>query len=235
MTTYQAMRKSLENLTNSRQAVILSRFFKTGPGEYGEGDLFRGIRVPQLRQLVRQCKDVALDDAILLLESPFHEDRLFALLLMVDSYRSGNDLQKELIYRRYMENTAHINNWDLVDLSAEHIAGAHLLNRSRQPLYRLVRSPLLWNRRIGLLATFHFIKKQDFTDTLKLIRIMLHDREDLIHKAMGWMLREIGKRDGIAEEEFLKEYLTELPRTTLRYAIERFPEQKRLAYLKGNI
>ena len=210
------------------------RFFKTGKGEYGEGDRFLGIRVPVIRQCVREYRAISLEDSTELLKSPFHEARLLALLIMVAKYSSAKvNAEQEAIYRAYLCNTAFINSWDLVDCSAEQIVGAHLFFRDRKPIYRLVRSKSLWERRIGIISTFHFIKKKDFPDTLECARLLLNDKEDLIHKAVGWMLREVGKRDLDAEEKFLARYYKQMPRTMLRYAIERFPEEERLAYLHG--
>lgn len=233
--THTVMQQTLERIGDPDDARFLMRFFKTGPGQYGEGDLFRGIRVPQIRKLLASFGNAPLSEITLLLRSPYHEDRLFALLLLVKQYRLGNDRTRAAIYKLYLANTGRINNWDLVDLTAEHIVGAHLFHRSRRPLDRLAISPLLWDRRIALLATFHFIKRYDFSDTLRLAERFLNHREDLLHKATGWMLREIGKRDTAVLERFLREHLAALPRTTLRYAIERFPEDKRQAYLHGAV
>lgn len=176
-----------------------------------------------------------MDETVELLESPLHEERLLALLIWVKAYQGGDGHEKEEIYRLYLGNTRFINNWDLVDLSAPQIVGAHLLGRSRKPLHLLARSDSLWERRIAVIASFHFIKQKQFDETLTLAGILLEDREDLIHKAVGWMLREIGKRNMSQEEGFLKEHYPRMPRTMLRYAIERFPEELRQAYLKGSI
>ena len=228
-------RRELNSLANEEKAKILQKFFKTGPGEYGEGDKFLGIQVPQLRKLARQFRNLALAETEQLLHSPFHEERLLALLIMILKYQKGDGPTKETIYHTYLQNTAFINSWDLVDVSAEHIVGAYLLNRSRKVLYDFARSNSLWERRIAVLATFHYIKREDFTDTLKISRILLEDKEDLIHKAVGWMLREIGKRDLAAEQDFLHKHYKSMPRTMLRYAIERFPEDLRKMYLRGEI
>jgi 3-methyladenine DNA glycosylase AlkD len=223
-------------LGNAGDAAILQGFFKTGPGEYGEGDRFLGIRVPVLRGLVREFQDLPLADVIELLHSEFHEERLLALLLMVRQYGRGDAAAREAIFRAYLENTQLINNWDLVDLSAEHVVGPHLPTPAdRALLDRLARSEMLWERRIAILATFHYIKKKDFADALRISEILLGDRHDLIHKAVGWMLREVGKRDLEAEEGFLRAHYRRMPRTMLRYAIEKFPEPKRLQYLRGEI
>jgi len=224
----------LQELGDSDIASHSQRFFKTGPGEYGEGDIFLGIRVPVIRGYVRELSDVGLKDVVELLQSPYHEARLLALLLMVARYASAkDDDQRDAIFNAYLDNTANINNWDLVDCSAEHVIGAHLMSRDRIPLYRLAGSTSLWERRISIMSTFHFIKRSDFRDTLAIAELLLNDREDLIHKATGWMLREIGKRDISMEKEFMDRYRGKMPRTMLRYAIERFPEEERLLYLQG--
>ncbi len=224
----------LRELSDSDIAAHSLRFFKTGKGEYGEGDRFLGIRVPTIRECVREYRAISLEDTTELLNSPFHEARLLALLILVAKYASANvNTEQEAVYRAYLGNSEFINSWDLVDCSAEHIVGAHLFLRDRKPIYRLVRSKSLWERRIGIISTFHFIKKKDFPDTLECARLLLNDKEDLIHKAAGWMLREVGKRDRNAEEKFLERHYRHMPRTMLRYAIERFPEKERLAYLHG--
>jgi 3-methyladenine DNA glycosylase AlkD len=222
-------------LGDPQRAKGLQRFFKTGPGEYGEGDVFVGIRVPDIRKLAKEYPSLPLPDALQLLHSPIHESRLLALLLMVRAYRKGDALLKQEIYHTYLKNTRFINNWDLVDLSAEHIVGAHICDLSHDRLYALASSDLIWERRISIMATFHFIKRGLFSTTLILAQSLLRDEEDLIHKAVGWMLREIGKRDQKAEEVFLKAHYKTMPRTMLRYAIEKFPENLRQRYLKGTI
>ena len=231
--TKQIMNK-LRELSDSDIAAHSQRFFKTGKGEYGEGDRFLGIRVPIIRKCVREYRAISLEDTLKLLKSPLHEARLFALLILVAKYSSTNmNTEQEAIYRSYLSHTRFINNWDLVDCSAEHIVGAHLFLKDRKPIYRLVRSRSMWERRIGVMSTFHFIKKEDFSDTLAIAELLLHDQEDLIHKAVGWMLREVGKRNRNGEERFLVKYYKKMPRTMLRYAIEKLPEIERLAYLHG--
>lgn len=222
-------------LGDARVAAVSRRFFKTGPGEYGEGDLFRGIRVPVLRVLVKEYQSMSLQEVERLLGSAFHEDRLLALLILVRLYSRGDETSREEIYRLYLKSTRFVNNWDLVDSSAEHVVGAHLRDRSRAPLRRLVKSEDLWERRVAILATFHYIKRGEFQETLVIARALLSDREDLIHKAVGWMLREVGKRDPRAEEQFLKEHYKRMPRTMLRYAIEKLPAEERRRYLKGDV
>lgn len=229
------IQKKLAKLGDPRTAIASQRFFKTGPGEYGEGDLFRGIRVPVLRRLSREYQAITLPEAEQLLKSPFHEDRLLALLLWVRLYSQGDRLVRGKIYSLYLKNARFINNWDLVDSSAEHVVGAFLWDKERGRLYQLAKSRDLWERRIAIMATFHFIKRGEFDETLKLAQKLLSDGEDLIHKAVGWMLREVGKRDQEAEERFLKENYRRMPRVTLRYAIERFPKEKRQMYLKGEV
>lgn len=213
----------------------LQRFFRTGPGQYGEGDIFRGISIPVLRDLARRNRDIPLEETACLLDSVYHEDRLLALFMLVGRFRRGDAGMKTAIFDLYMKSTGRMNNWDLVDASAEHIPGAYLWDRDRSPLHTLSRSPSLWERRISIVATFNFIRRGDFKDTLAISENLLADREDLIHKAAGWMLREVGKRSMEAEEAFLKRHCRAMPRTMLRYAIERFPENIRQAYLKGEI
>jgi 3-methyladenine DNA glycosylase AlkD len=227
MTTAEKITKQLKALGNKTAAEHAQRFFKTGPGQYGEGDVFLGIKVPVLRKLAKEHRDITLDDAIELLQSPLHEVRLLALFIMVLQSKRNSTA----VYRAYHANTRCINNWDLVDCSAEHIVGAHLFERDRKPLYKLAKSKSLWERRIAIIATFYFIRRNQFDDTLAIADILLNDKEDLLHKAVGWMLREVGKRDLKTEEDFLLPRYQKMPRTMLRYAIERFPEPKRLAYL----
>ena len=233
--TIQKIKKRLKQLANKEKAEILQRFFKTGPGEYGEGDVFIGVKVPDLRKVAKDFHDIAIKDVIILLESAIHEERLLALLILVSKYVKGNETAKKEIYELYLNKTKYINNWDLVDVTAQHIVGAYLMDKNKAPLYRLTKSEDLWERRISVMATFCFIKRERYEDTLKIAKILLNDKEDLIHKAVGWMLREIGKRDMVIEEAFLKQHYKEMPRTMLRYAIEKFPESKRQQYLKGEI
>ena len=217
------------------KAAFLQRYFKTGKGQYGEGDIFRGIRIPELRKLGKKYQGIALEDARCLLESPYHEDRVLALIILVLKFSKGDGVMKDAIYALYLANRANINNWDLVDISAEHIVGGFLWDKDRTPLTGLAKSGNLWERRIAIMATFHFIRKGQFDETFRIALLLLNDREDLIHKAVGWMLREIGNRDVSREERFLQDRYRQMPRTMLRYAIEKFPEAKRQAYLKGTI
>lgn len=231
----QDLREKLQKLGNKEKAKVLQRFFKTGPGEYGEGDVFLGITVPQLRKLAREYQNIAITEITQLLRSSVHEERLLALLIFVYACAKGDDAKKKEIYTAYLNHTTFVNNWDLVDTSAEHIVGAYLAKRSKKPLYRLAKSMRMWERRIAIIATFHFIKQNEFSETLILAKMLLTDEEDLIHKAVGWMLREVGKRDLETEEKFLQEHYHQMPRTMLRYAIEKFPERKRKRYLRGEI
>ena len=229
------IRRSLEKLADKEKAQVLQRFFKTGPGEYGEGDVFLGIKVPELRRLAKEYEGIALGEAKQLLRSPIHEQRLLALLILIRNFSKGDEKTKKRIYDLYLKNTQYINNWDLVDVSAEHILGAYLMERSKTPLYGLAKSDSLWERRISILSTFRYIKRGQFSQTLKISKMLLSDEQDLIHKAVGWMLREVGKRHLPTEEKFLRAHYKRMPRTMLRYAIERFPERKRQRYLKGRI
>jgi hypothetical protein len=229
------VKRRLEQIGNKKQAAVSQRFFKTGPGEYGEGDIFHGIRVPVLRKLVGEYQNLPVTEIEILLRSPIHEERQLAILIFVHIFKNGDDDLKKKIYNLYLASTEFINNWDLVDASAEHIVGAYLIDKNKRPLYRLAKSGHLWERRIAIMATFHFIKHHQFSETLKISSMLLSDRHDLIHKATGWMLREIGKRDLKTEERFLKEHYKKMPRTMLRYAIEKFPERQRQRYLKGSI
>ena len=224
----------LRSLGNQQDAAFLSGFFKTGPGQYGEGDVFIGVRVPVIRKVAKDFRGLPLAGVECLLHSPFYEERLAALVILVMQVAKADAKAGKQIYDLYLANTRFINNWDLVDLSAPWIVGAHLADRSRRPLYQLAKSSWLWNRRISMLATFHFIRLGEFNDTLGIAAMLLGDREDLMHKAVGWMLREVGKRDVAVLENFLDWHCQEMPRTMLRYAIERFPEKQRQKYITNH-
>jgi 3-methyladenine DNA glycosylase AlkD len=226
-----SLRRELRTAANPDQARVAQSFFKTGPGQYGEGDQFLGIRVPVLRTFARKYEALSLADIEKLLQSRWHEERLVALLLLVRRYERGDDAQRDAVYALYFRRMAFINNWDLVDSSAPHIVGAHLSARDRAPLYTLAQSPSLWERRIAMLATQYYIRHGDFRDALAIAELLLDDPHDLIHKATGWMLREIGNRDRAAEEKFLRKHAARMPRTMLRYAIEKFPEELRRKYM----
>ena len=236
------IRKELQSMADQDKAAILQRFFKTGPGQYGEGDIFIGVIVPLLRQVAKKFSQLPLEEIRMLLYSRIHEERLVALLILVWRYSSSNTSssakkEKEEIVKFYLDNIKQVNNWDLVDVSAPNILGAYLVDSRdrRRLLYKLARSKNVWERRIAIVATHRFIRKGDFSDTLKIAEMLLQDRHDLIHKAVGWMLREVGKRDAAAEEAFLDKRCSVMPRTMLRYAIERLPESKRRRYRKAPI
>ena len=225
----------IRKLANKKTAEHSQRFFKTGKGQYGEGDIFLGIRAPVLRKIAKKFRRISLAEVSKLLESKFHEERLLSILMLVNLFKSGDEDDQELIYELYLDKTKFINNWDIVDISAGNIVGAFLFEKDKAPLYRLVFSENLWERRIAIVATFYFIRNDEFDDTLKIAEILFTDKEDLIHKAVGWMLREVGKRVIEIEEEFLEAHYLKMPRTMLRYAIERFPETRRRMYLKGQV
>lgn len=226
------IKKEVKSKGTKERAQVAQRYFKTGKGQYGEGDIFYGITVPESRKLAVKYKDIPLKDIEQLLKSKIHEERLIALLILVHNYKV-NPENREEIYNFYLSNTQYINNWDLVDLSSHKIVGQYLLDKNRDILYKLSKSSNLWEKRISIISTFAFIANNDLKDTIKLAEILLHDKHDLMHKAVGWALREIGKKDENALKDFLKKHYKSMPRTTLRYAIERFPENTRKAYLKG--
>lgn len=227
----KAIRKKLKGYSSKKKAVILSRFFKTGRGEYAEGDIFIGVMVPQTREVVKEYKDMDLAEAMKLLRSRIHEERLAALLILVSKFKRACAEDKANIYDLYLKNSDFINNWDLVDSSAHHIVGGFLKDRSKDKLYDLASSKNLWERRISIIATFNFIRDGRFDEALKIADRLMNDKEDLIHKAVGWMLREVGKRNTRVLESFLDKRRKKMPRTMLRYAIEKFPESKRRRYL----
>ncbi len=223
------VQQELKKLENKQQAKVLQGFFKTGKGQYGEGDIFLGIKVPDSRKIAKKFKDLPFNEIDILLHSKIHEERMVAILLLVHNFENG---KKEEIYKYYLKNTTKINNWDLVDLSAPKIVGNYLLNKDKDILYKLAKSQNLWEKRIAIVSTWTFIRERQFKDTLKISEILLNDKHDLIHKSIGWMLREVGKKDQKVLEEFLNKHIKQMPRTTLRYAIERFEENKRKSYLK---
>ena len=231
----KSLQKSLREIADPNIAKHSMRFFKTGKGEYGEGDRFLGIRVPVLRQLAKKYRDIGLSDIKKIIQSSFHEERLCALIILVEKFSKGTEKEKTDIFNLYLGIIKNINNWDLVDSSAHYIIGVYLENRSRDILYKMAESDNIWERRIAIMSTFHLIKKNMFKDALKISEVLLKDKEDLIHKAVGWMLREIGKRDILAEKNFLDKHYHDMPRTMLRYSIEKFQEKDRQKYLKGVI
>lgn len=232
ITTAAAAISALKAHARAERAASSAWFFKNGPGQYGEGDKFIGVTVPQTRSVLRDC-DLPVAEQLKLLKSPYHESRLLAVLHLSRSFKKADQAQQKIIYDAYLANTAYVNNWDLVDSSAAYIVGPYLFDRSRSSLMRLVKSKSLWERRIAVLATFHFIKQGETDDIVTLATILLKDKEDLMHKAVGWMLREMGGRGNMpALLAFLDEHATKMPRTMLRYAIEKLPETKRQHYLK---
>ncbi len=233
MVTAQDVSGALRPLGDSAIARHSQGFFKTAPGEYAHGDLFLGIRVPVVRAQAHRFRRLPRLEAIRLLASKYHEERFCALAILVDQFKRGDEDDRGWIYERYLANTNHINNWDLVDASAHKIVGPWLADRDRQILYTLAASPSLWERRIAIIATHHFISNGEFDDTLDLSEQLLNDPHDLIHKAVGWMLREVGKRDQTIEEVFLLKHQLAMPRTMLRYAIEKFSKSRRKQYLGG--
>ncbi len=250
MTNLNKLRQRLRRRANPKRALVLKSFFKTGPGEYGEGDVFIGIDVPTLRSIAKRFACLKLPDLAALLASNIHEERLIALLILVNQYQKAPETQKKKIFNFYLRNLKFVNNWDLVDLTAPHLAGHYLCeirarhsstgsesratSRDALPLLtRLARSKNLWERRVSIVSTLYFIRKGDSAHVRRIAKMLLNDSHDLIHKAAGWMLREMGKRDQSVLEKFLGKHAHQMPRTMLRYAIERFPENKRKKYLNG--
>lgn len=229
------LRAKIKILSNPEISKTMRWFFKTGKGDYGEGDVFAGMNVPSQRKLAREFKDLSKDDLKILLNSRIHEERLISMFILVNKYKRVEEKEKEKIFSFYLKNRKGINNWDLVDLSAPKIIGKHLLKKDKSLLFKFAVSKNLWERRIAILSTYEFIRNDNFDATLKVAGLLLRDEHDLIHKAVGWMLRKIGKRDLQAEEKFLKSHYKKMPRTMLRYAIEKFPETKRKKYLQGKI
>lgn len=227
--------EALKSFADKERAEHALRYFKCGPGEYGEGDRFLGIKVPEVRKLAKRFAALPLPEVEALFHSEYHEARLLALFILVKRFEKGDDVLRKTIYKLYLANTAYINNWDLVDSSAPQIVGGYLYGRERTVLFDLAGSDSLWERRIAMMATFFFIRQGEFADALAIAERLLHDTHDLIHKAVGWMLREIGNIDREVEERFLKEHYKTMPRTMLRYAIEKFPEDRRQKYLKAQV
>ena len=227
------LRRELREAAEPERVETLQRFFKTGPGGYGQGDVFLGVRVPAARAVARRFDGMEIGGVLDLLCSPIHEERLVALVCLVRRYERGDKEERHRVYNLYIENTAHVNNWDLVDISAPHIVGTHLFDRTRGILDRLARSGSLWERRISIMATFTFIRAGDYGDTLRLACALLRDEHDLVHKAVGWMLREVGKRDETLLVNFLERHSPEMPRTMLRYSVERLDPQTRVRLMRA--
>jgi 3-methyladenine DNA glycosylase AlkD len=231
--TLAAVRNRLRDLGDPSDAAFLQRFFKTGPGEYGAGDRFLGIRVPVTRKLAREFRDLPLDDVVRLLHEPWHEARLLAVILLADAYQKGTPAERDDIFRRYLDNAGRVNNWDLVDSSAPQIVGAHLATRPRALLDTLAKSTSIWERRIAIIATQQLIRAGEFDDTIRIATTLLGDKHDLIHKAVGWMLREVGDRDPAVLDKFLDAHAHEMPRTMLRYAIEKMSVARKRRYMEA--
>lgn len=229
--TLAQLRQDLKKISSFKRAKASAWFFKTGPGQYGDGDVFVGVTVPEQRVIARKYKDLSLAEVKRLLLGKIHEERLIALFILVSQYKAGTDAQKKKVYDFYIKNKSRVNNWDLVDSSASYIVGDYLLTRDKSILYDLAKSNNLWNRRIAIISTLRFISADKFADTLKLCKILEFDRHDLLHKACGWMLREVGKRDIKVLEKYLDRHHRTMPRTTLRYAIERMTPEKRYHYM----
>jgi len=223
------IQKDLQKLANKERAKLLARYFKTGKGEYGEGDIFIGLTVPQVREIAKKYKDISRKEVEELLHNKIHEFRLTALIILTDK-----KITKKIV-DLYLRNTKYINNWDLVDVSCHKIIGNYLLNKPRKILYDLAKSKNIWERRIAVISTFAFIRNNEIADSLALAKMLLCDPHDLMHKAVGWMLREVGKKDEKALVDFLAKYYKTMPRTMLRYAIEKFNTTVRQKYLKGTV
>lgn len=228
---FVSLKKDMRAAADPGKIPVFMRFFKTGKGEYGEGDRFLGLAVPMQRKIARKYRTMSLSSVETLLHSRFHEERLTALFIFMEKFRRGDEDEKERIYEIYLRNTQYINNWDLVDVTAPHIMGAYVFDKKRTVLYRLAKSKDLWEKRIAILATQYFIRQREYDDTLKIADMLLADKHDLIHKAVGWMLREVGNRSLPTEEGFLRIHAHRMSRTTLRYAIEKFSPAKRKKYL----
>lgn len=232
MKLLQTLRQELKTVANPEKAQQLQRFFKTGQGQYGAGDKFLGIVVPKQRLIAKKYLTLDFPAIHILLNSPLHEERLVALLILVLQNKKADPAKQKDIYEFYITHTHGINNWDLVDLSAPHIVGKYLLDKDKGLLYNFIADHFLWKRRIAMVATQHFIRNDYYKETLEFAKLLLNDKEDLMHKASGWMLREMGKRDLAPLVKFLDKYAHLMPRTMLRYAIEKFPEKQRLNYLR---
>ena len=229
-------REEIRALAEKEIAQHSLRFFKTGKGEYGYGDIFLGVRAPKIRLIAKKHIDISIADMKTLIQSKYHEERLLGLIILVNKYSKNRDKKtRNQLYKIYVSSFKYINNWDLVDVTCPHVIGKHLMDKDRSILYAWAKTEDLWTKRIAIVSTHCFIRKNELKDTFKIAEILLHDTHDLIHKAVGWMLREAGKRDIEKEEDFLKKHYRTMPRTMLRYAIERFPEPKRQKYLKGTI
>ncbi len=226
-----SIQKELQSVANPDRVSCLQKFFKTGPGEYAEGDIFIGVYVPDIRKIAKKYLDISLDDLLFLLSSKIHEERLLAIILLVNKYKIASDTDKKNIYDFYIKHRRYVNNWDLVDLSAGYIVGEFLKDKDRGVLFDFARSPVLWDRRIAIVATQAFIKQDDLQSTFEISKVLLNDPHDLIHKAVGWMLREAGKKNFDELVDFLDTHIGNMPRTMLRYALEKFPSRLRKEFM----
>jgi 3-methyladenine DNA glycosylase AlkD len=233
--TATAAQNALSSLSQPDKAQFFARFFKSGKGQYGEGDRFLGVTVPQVRMVAKRFAILPIADCVSLLHSPLNEVRLLVLLVLVARYKKGDLATRQEVYDVYLSHRQWVNNWNLVDSSAPCIVGAHLIGRDREVLYQLAQSPVLWDRRIAVLATFALIRENDYRDVLALCELLLGDTQDLMHKACGWMLREVGKRDAAVLERFLRKHQRSMPRTMLRYAVERCSPEVRRAAMDGKL
>jgi 3-methyladenine DNA glycosylase AlkD len=232
MATLAQAKKDLHSHKDRVKAEFLKRFFKTGKGEYAQGDRLLGITVPVTRTVAKKYNDLPVKDVFTLLKSPLHEERLMALFILVHKFKKGTEGERKQIVASYLKHIAkYVNNWDLVDSSAPYITGMYLFDKSRSVLYKLARSKNLWEKRVSIISTQYFIRNADFMDTLKISEILMNDKHDLIHKAVGWMLREVGNKSQELETKFLKKFAHKMPRTMLRYAIEKYPESVRKKFL----
>lgn len=232
MVTAKDVHKELEKYYNTEKRDFYPSFFKTGAGQYGEGDKFLGVVVPDARKVVRKFKNLSFEELNKLLENEYHECRFCALLILVERFKKANESERTLLYEYYLSKTKYINNWDLVDLSCKDIVGEYLVDKDRSKLYELVRSNLLWDQRISVVSTFAFIKRGDLEDIFRLSEMLLDHKHDLMHKATGWMLREAGKKDELSLKLFLDKFHKQMPRTMLRYAIEKLSAEDRAHYMK---
>lgn len=234
-----SVKKELKKLSTKERAKSNAWFFKTGKGEYGEGDIFIGVTVPNVRKVVKSfLGEIKLDDVVLLLQSKYHEEQLASAIFLVELFKKSvkekNEKEAERIYKTYLKNTNKINNWDLVDVSCRDVVGAYLFKRDRKILFKLAKSKSLWERRIAIVSTWYFIREGDYKDTFAICELLINDKEDLLHKACGWMLREVGKNCGVDTLNiFLEKNMSVMPRTTLRYAIERHHPFHRAKILAG--
>jgi hypothetical protein len=224
--------QELQSLSNAEKREIFPKFFKAGKGQYGEGDHFLGVTVPNIRTIAKRHKEISLEEIRELLESEWHEVRLCALIIMVETSKKKDETLRQKLFDLYLSQTNHINNWDLVDLSCHHIVGEYLLDKSRDILYQLAQNRLLWDNRIAIVSTYAFIRKGQLEDTYALSELMMHHPHDLMHKAIGWMLREAGKRDSDRLYDYIMSHRADMPRTMLRYAIEKFSPIERSILMK---